>query len=98
MNQPNNQELLRQIAILNNEIKHFDFTKPIDEQNKEVAQIAKSVNNIAKQLPLTETVEVGGDLVTVGECAVNPVNIITCLRAILAIIDLVRVLANQKNG
>ena len=91
MKQPNKQELLRQIAVLNNEIKHFDFTKPIDEQNKEVM-------DIANQLPLSETVEVGGDLVTAGECAVNPVNIITCLRAILAIVDLVRVVASKKNS
>jgi hypothetical protein len=97
MNQPNNQDLLRQIAILNSEIIHFDFTKSFEEQKMEVARIAKSVEIIANQFPLSATEELAEDLVKVGECASNPLNIVGCFKAILAIIDLLKVVAGKDN-
>jgi hypothetical protein len=98
MKNPNNDNLIAQVAELNDQLMHFDFTRSLKDQQAEVMDIANTVQDIAKKVPLNQAVEIGGDLVTVGECALNPTDIIGCLRAVIAVLDVVRVVLHEKRG
>lgn len=96
MTTPSGREPLKDIEDLNNEILSFNFSASKEEQEAEIQSLANKVLKIKNELPLGTVVELGGDAATIAACAINPPDIIGCFRAIIAVIDIIKVAKQKK--
>ncbi len=96
MTTPSGQDPLKDIEDLNKEILSFNFFVSPEDQKKEIQRLAQKVLEINKELPLGAVVELGGDAVTITGCALNPPNVVGCLAAIVAVIDIIKVAKKKK--
>lgn len=92
-----NNDPLKELLKINKEVLSFDFMAPKSEQEKQIQTLAAGLIELNNELHITAIAEVGGDLITIGSCALGPVHIVPCLEAIVAGIDLIKVAIDSKS-
>ena len=81
---------------LRQEVEHFNFAASLKEQKEEIKRIAQQIQKINNELPLGRVVELGNDGVALATCAVNPIDILGCIGAFFAVIDLIKLASRKK--
>jgi hypothetical protein len=84
--------LKKQIITFNEDLPHMS----IEEQKTEIGAIQATVKKIEGELPLDLVVELGTDAATIAACAINPVNVLACFEAIIALVDVVKAAKRRK--
>ena len=96
MTSPKKNDPFKDLIEINKEVLSFDFKKSRDEQQEEVKRISQKVVELINELPIGTIAEVGGDSVSIFSCAIKPVDIVACLWAIVAVIDIIKVAREKK--
>jgi hypothetical protein len=100
MKKPDQYDLvLQDIETLKKEVLKFNKDLPkmsMSEQKKQIGVIQDTVKKIQDEMPLGLVVELGTDAATIAACAIDPVGVLTCFEAILALIDVIKVAKRSK--
>ncbi len=90
------EDPFKELNDLNKEILAFNFDLSLEEQKKEVQRLAQKVIDINNTLPVGTIAELGGDTVSLVSCAIKPADVIACLWAIVAVLDIIKVVKQKK--
>jgi hypothetical protein len=93
---PKESDPFKELAEINKEILTFNFNASESEQKKEVQRLANKVKDMYQNSNLGTVVELSGDAVSIFSCAIKPADIVACLFAIVAVIDVIKAAKEKK--